>query len=167
MTIAELRTLADADAASNEPKRMMAGKYAKKALDQLDARDWKGAMHYLLQAATRRPESYVPAIVLVERCRIGSETSPAKTRASRENGKKGGRPRKKVEEERDGPDSDYFPAILPSDFHRNGDLMPCPKCGAAPRMRNGVVYCPNCSPRKGGTPRKKASAGKGGPHAKD
>ena len=147
MTLAELRALADADAASNEPKRLMAGRYAQKALAEIAAHDWQGATHCLLRSISRCPETYVPSLALVDRCRIGSEKSPAKSRASRENGKKGGRPRKKVEEDWEAPD--YFPVIAPGDFHRNGNLMPCPICGRAPRRRNGVVYCPNCTPKKG------------------
>lgn len=98
MTLAELKHLAISDAASTDARRMMAGKYALKAIDQIEARDWEGATHYILQSIARQPESYAPALVLVERVRGGATVTAARAAASRANGRKGGRPLKAKKE---------------------------------------------------------------------
>jgi len=94
MTLAQLTAAAERDATSSEPRRIMAGVYARHAVTALDRHDWAGAEHYLLQAIRRDPATYAPALQLVERCRGGAVTSEAKAEASRINGKRGGRPRK-------------------------------------------------------------------------
>ena len=94
MKLADLKAMATADAAETvDARRMMAGKYAQKSVRALESRDWQGAVEFLIKAASRRPE-YAAAIALVEACRNGSKTNPARAAASRENGKRGGRPRK-------------------------------------------------------------------------
>lgn len=53
---------------------------------------------------------------------LGRIKSAAKAQAARENGKKGGRPRKLA------------------------GALPC-ECGAQPVIKDGFVQCPNCGPR--------------------
>lgn len=94
MTIKELSALAERNAASGDARAMMAGSYARKAVEALRHRDWQAANDYLLQAIARKPEDYAPALALTERCRAGATTSAARAKASRANGNKGGRPKK-------------------------------------------------------------------------
>jgi len=96
MTIAALAALAERDAANTANARaLMAGGYARHAVEALRHRDWRSANDYLMRAIERLPEAYAPALALVERCRAGATTSAARAAASRANGARGGRPRKR------------------------------------------------------------------------
>lgn len=96
MTIADLVALA---ADTSSARAIAAGDYARKALEALRRRDWQAANNYLMQAIASNPKAYAPALALVDRCRAGVTTSAAKRAASRANGAKGGRPRKRPEDE--------------------------------------------------------------------
>ena len=93
MTLDQLRSQAAADEASGEARRLMAGGYARHAVEALQHQDWAAATDYLLKAAARRPETYAPALGLVDRCRGGAASSDRKAAAARRNGARGGRPR--------------------------------------------------------------------------
>ena len=100
MTLSELAARAERDAADKTNARaLMAGGYARHAVEALRHQDWQAAGDYLMRAIERLPEVYAPALALVERCRAGATTSAARAEASRANGRLGGRPRKRPEEE--------------------------------------------------------------------
>lgn len=69
MTLSELSALAERDEKSGIAKRLMAGGYARHAVESLRHHDWQAATDYLLQAIRRCPDEYAPALALVERCR--------------------------------------------------------------------------------------------------
>lgn len=95
MNLEQLRQIAAADAADKtDARRMMAGAYGLKAAAAIETRDWPGATDYLIKAASRRPQ-YVAALRIIDMARAGATRSEAKSAASRSNGKKGGRPRKR------------------------------------------------------------------------
>lgn len=94
MTLADLRTLAERDSASPDPRTRKAGQYAQNALEALEKKDWTAAIVALAKAITKQADAYVPAILLVGRIRGGAAATPAQAAASRLNGAKGGRPRK-------------------------------------------------------------------------
>lgn len=95
MTLNDLAARAERDAADKTNARaLMAGGYARHAVEALHHRDWRAANDYLMRAIERLPEVYAPALALVDRCRAGATTSAARAEASRANGRKGGRPRR-------------------------------------------------------------------------
>lgn len=94
MTLAQLRQAAALDADDQlDAQRMMAGKYALKAIQALEARDYAGATDYLIQASARRPE-YAAALQVIGTARAGATKTGAKAASARANGRLGGRPRK-------------------------------------------------------------------------
>lgn len=98
MTIRDLEQIAADAGVQSDARRMMAGAYAAKALRALRDRDYAGARHYLIEAAHRRPE-VAAALRIVDMAERGAIKSDAKSASSRANGRLGGRPRKRPEDE--------------------------------------------------------------------